>query len=398
MFILRLTNVFGKWDYVKVLYWLVMRMRFSTQKFKQMPQHVVCFGGGKEFDRFCDVMSHLVVIDAIVDNNSSMHGKYKVVGERHIPIIAPCEIQDRLKPDSIIMITVGVASVCSVVNQLCEMDGLEKAFCECSIFAVDDYIRSINYDFTIVQSGTETSIPKIIHYAWFGKGIIPEEHQRYIDGWKRLCPDYEVICWNEHNYDIEKNRFMKRAYEEKKWGFVPDYLRKDVIFEYGGIYLDTDVELRKSLDTLLAQDGFCAFERSGLVAFGLGFGAKKGLAIMKVMRDFYDQIDFDINDMTQMTGPMMETRILEQYGLVRNLKKQRIAGLTVYPPSVLNGTSFFDDDILVDKDKTFAVHHYAGSWLDENEKNTLENMRRMYLKTKASGGTVEDVAGLMRIL
>ena len=81
-----------------------------------------------------------------------------------------------------------------------------------------------------------------------------------------------------------------------------------------------------------------------------------------------------------------------------SVKKQRIAGLTVYPPSVLNGTSFFDDDILVDKDKTFAVHHYAGSWLDENEKNTLENMRRMYLKTKASGGTVEDVAGLMRIL
>ena len=282
-------------------------MKFSIREFNNTPQHVICFGGGKEFNRFFEIMSHLVVVDAIADNNESLYGKQKVIDGRHIPIIPPCEIHDRLKRDSVIMITVGGAHVFSVMKQLHEMEGLEKELCECSIFAVDDYIRSTRYDSSIVKASYERRIPKTIHYAWVGKTMIPEEQQRYIDGWKKLCPDYEVICWNESNYDVKKNSFMKRAYEERKWGFVSDYLRKDVIFKYGGIYLDTDVELRKPLDELLYQDGFCAFERSGLVAFGLGFGAKIGLPIIKVMRDFYNRMDFSTKDMAHMTCPIVET-------------------------------------------------------------------------------------------
>ena len=82
---------------------------------------------------------------------------------------------------------------------------------------------------------------------------------------------------------------------------------------------------------------------------------------------------------------------MKEYGLICNLKQQKIAGLTVYPPSVLNGTSFFDDDILVDKDNAIAVHHYAGSWLDDVEKKTLGRLKRMYLKTKATEGKVIDM-------
>ena len=93
-------------------------------------------------------------------------------------------------------------------------------------------------------------IPKKIHYCWFGGNPMPEKDKKCIESWKRYCPDYEIIRWDESNYDVSKNRYMKEAYEEKKWGFVPDYARLDIIYNEGGIYLDTDVELVKNLDDL----------------------------------------------------------------------------------------------------------------------------------------------------
>ena len=98
------------------------------------------------------------------------------------------------------------------------------------------------------------AIPKKIHYCWFGRNEIPEKTLRCIESWKKYCPDYEIIQWNEDNYDINKIPYMKDAYKEKKWAFVSDYARLDVIYQYGGIYLDTDVELVNSLDDLLEYD------------------------------------------------------------------------------------------------------------------------------------------------
>ena len=91
-------------------------------------------------------------------------------------------------------------------------------------------------------------IPKIIHYCWIGGTPLPEIAKKCIESWKKCCPDYEIREWNESNYDFTQNVYMKEAYEVKKWGFVPDYARLDIIYRYGGFYLDTDVELLKSLD------------------------------------------------------------------------------------------------------------------------------------------------------
>ena len=118
-------------------------------------------------------------------------------------------------------------------------------------------------------------IPKVIHYCWFGGNPIPEKDRRYIEGWKEKCPDYEIIEWNERNYDVSKNKYMAQAYEEKKWGFVSDYARLDLVYQYGGIYFDTDVELLKPLDNLLELEMFCGFESTKYVNFGIGFGAEK---------------------------------------------------------------------------------------------------------------------------
>ena len=124
-------------------------------------------------------------------------------------------------------------------------------------------------------------IPKKIHYCWIGGNPLPELAIKCIESWKKYCPDYEIIEWNEKNYDFRKNQFMREAYDEKKWGFVPDYARLDIIYEHGGIYLDTDVEIIKPLDSLLKEQGFAGMEQPGIVALGLGFGAEPKLPLIK---------------------------------------------------------------------------------------------------------------------
>ena len=123
-------------------------------------------------------------------------------------------------------------------------------------------------------------IPKVIHYCWFGGNELPELAMKCIDSWKKFCPDYEIKQWNEKNYDLDSSRYIKEAYKNKKWAFVSDYARLDIIYNNGGIYLDTDVELIGKLDEFLDEKCFLAAEREEYVNTGLGFGAEKGNVVI----------------------------------------------------------------------------------------------------------------------
>lgn len=123
-------------------------------------------------------------------------------------------------------------------------------------------------------------IPKIIHYCWFGRGKYPAIVQKCLKSWQTHCPDYEIKLWNEDNYDIFKATYMAEAYQAKKWAFVSDFARLDIIYHNGGIYLDTDVELIKSLDSLLTLGCFVAADETGINT-GMGFGASKNHQTIK---------------------------------------------------------------------------------------------------------------------
>ena len=111
-------------------------------------------------------------------------------------------------------------------------------------------------------------IPKIIHYCWFGKKSKPTKTEEYISSWKKYCPDYEIREWNESNFDINENAYCREAYEAQKWAFVTDYVRLKVLYEYGGIYMDTDVEVVKNLDSLCVYDAVSGYESNTSISTG----------------------------------------------------------------------------------------------------------------------------------
>ena len=140
--------------------------------------------------------------------------------------------------------------------------------------------------------GEKIVIPKIIHYCWFGGKPIPEKDQRCIASWKKQCPDYEIRKWDETNYDVSKNQYMKEAYQAEKWGFVPDFARLDIIYNYGGFYLDTDVELLKPLDDLLPNKAVMGFEDGRNVSPGLIIGAEKNHSTIRLLMEVYRDRNF----------------------------------------------------------------------------------------------------------
>ena len=190
-----------------------------------------------------------------------------------------------------------------------------------------------------------------------------------MESWHKYCPDYEIVEWNESNYDVTKNAYMYEAYQCKKWGFVPDYARLDIIYNHGGIYMDTDVELVQNLDDLLYQDAYFGFEREGAIALGLGFGAVKGSEIIKRLRDDYEMKHFLLKDgtMNLTASPVLQTTNFQQEGVLMNGEYQRKQNFTIYPEKVLSGKCPYTRRVRL-LSCTKSIHHYEATWTDNEFK------------------------------
>lgn len=225
-------------------------------------------------------------------------------------------------------------------------------------------------------------IPKIIHYCWFGNKKIPLKFKNYIKTWKKYCPDYEIKIWTENNYNINSNVFVSEAHKKQKWAFVTDYARVDIIDKYGGIYLDTDVELIKSIDPLLNYKGFAGFECSNHINFGLIFGAEPNNPIIKEIKDFYQDLNFTEDTLKNQTGPIIQTDILIKHGLKNDYTEQEIEGFHIFPTEYfcpMNYSQIFDNLT----ENTYSIHHFAATWLNKKDRfNFMYNNFKTRLKFK----------------
>lgn len=222
-------------------------------------------------------------------------------------------------------------------------------------------------------------IPKIIHYCWFGGNAMPPLAEKCIASWKKHCPDYQILRWDEDNIDLSScPLYVRQAYEAKKWSFVTDYVRLKVVFDRGGIYMDTDVELLRPLDKFLSHSAYFGFEDSGYVNTGLGFGARKGLPLLQEMMADYEQLPFLQSDgsFDHIPCPKRNTACLLKYGLKQNNTRQLLEGDILILPSDYFCPKNYDTGLLTRTRNTHSIHHYDASWFSgEQQHRKLQRWR-----------------------
>lgn len=224
-------------------------------------------------------------------------------------------------------------------------------------------------------------IPKIIHYCWFGHNPLSEMAQKCIESWKNFLPDYKIKEWNEDNFNVCMIPYTKEAYKAKKYAFVSDYARFWILYHYGGLYFDTDVEVIKPLDDIIAKGPFMGCENEvvgenlavasdGLeVNPGLGLGVNPGLGLFKELLDLYRTLKFILpnGSYNQKTIVAYTTEILIRYNLKNTNKIQKCAGMWIYPKEYFCPISYGTGECNI-TNKTYTIHHYSASWHTRGQK------------------------------
>ena len=238
-------------------------------------------------------------------------------------------------------------------------------------------------------------INKKIHYCWFGRNPLDEKATRCLESWKKFFPDYEIIQWNEDNFDISKIPFMKQAYQNKKYAFVSDVARLLVVYEHGGIYFDTDVEVIRTYDDIICDStkAFMGIEGNGLVNTGLGFGAEKGHMFLKKHIELYKQLDFEEyrDHISDIACPILTTMLLDESGFIQN-KKQVHEGIDIYPSQYFAPMDY-QTGKLVKTSRTHSIHWYNASWQDENTRKEQEKLRK--LSSRLGTKLAEPIYGIL---
>lgn len=226
-------------------------------------------------------------------------------------------------------------------------------------------------------------IPKIIHYCWFGRNKKPKIVLECIETWKKYFYDWEIKEWNEENYDLSGIQYIEDAYNLKKWAFVSDLVRLDVLYRYGGIYLDIDVEFIKALPLeFLTYKGFCGFEYTGMIAPGLILGVEKENSFIKQILDSYkgERFYFNKNGIYKTINIRL-TEALSKQGLIKNNKYQIVGDFHIFPSEYFCGynTDIREPEIT---ENTICWHHYLGSWANPSIKMKLQHILKKIIGIK----------------
>lgn len=330
-------------------------------------------------------------VELVIDNALEKQGSLIEINGRSFTVHDVPHMRRKLSEKMVILITSSYFA--AMIGQL---DGIKELnSTECYVAPIMHITNPPASDLKIFKTGEwETAIqriPKIIHYCWFGRKPMPKRNQECIESWKKYCPDYQIVEWNEDNYDLRKNRYMKQAYEAGKYGYVPDYARIDLLYTYGGIYMDTDVELVRSLDDLLCLNAYTSFEEYPTINFGGGSGSEKGFPLLKEILDFRENIEFRKPDgsLNKATCGYYESVPLEKAGLRLDGTLQNVGGMTVFPSDYFHPKSSVTGQIHR-TEHTYSIHQFNWSWVEgkqlEEKKKTHEEfealMRRIQENSK----------------
>lgn len=353
-------------------------------RFKELVHNkkLVCFGAGKVLKNFISDYAEMHFekdICYVADNQCEKIGNQIQIAGTMVSVISVSQLVEIKN----IILFISCYDICGVYEQLNAYLELADIWCFAARFIQGETNLKNETTRRYPQSYRLTKkqlIPKKIHYCWFGGQDIPRQNRRWMESWKKFCPDYEIIRWDESNYDVTKNEYIYDAYRAEKWAFVSDYARLDVIYNHGGIYLDTDVELLRKLDELLYQTAFVGIDSGQHINFGGGFGAKKECVLVKDIRDLYLKLKFNnTNEDNLIAQPSLQKDYFNSKGYVNNGEYQIVDGLVVYPEKVLSAKCNYAGRILPNK-HSFSIHHYVGSWTPELKKQRFIKNAELFEK------------------
>lgn len=310
-----------------------------------------------------------------IDNSHEAQGRKVAVHDREIAI-KPVDALMSTKADTVLIIA--VSRYAEIWKQLDQMPGTQDMPCYIMpMMCIHNFCRDISGGAPVLSD--KPLIPKKIHYMWLGGKRIPSSLQKCIDSWKKYCPDYEIIQWDENNYDMDKHPYMRQAYERGAYGFVPDYARLDILYQHGGIYMDTDVEVTRNLDPLLCQEAFCGVEKWQIVNFGGCSGAIKAHPMIReFLRAREDILFLDAEGrQNTVTCGFYDTNVAIKNGYRLNGETQNIRGMNIYASDYFHPYDYMSGHTHK-TEHTYTIHWFNGGWLDERMKRANEETMQEY--------------------
>lgn len=319
-------------------------------------KQIICFGAGAlaEF-MLCSYQELLRREDLLfVDNNAVKDGMFLCINNKKVPIYSLEHFKQSDKKDFILIIVpVFFQRIVEQLDRDSYFNGIET-YLYPLLSAAENQEKVYSIKNTDVPL-----IPKVIHYCWFGKQEIPDNLKRIMKSWKEKCPEYKIIRWDESNYDVKKNKYMYEAYQKGCYAYVSDYARKDILYQYGGIYLDTDVEILRDIDDLRYNKAFACVDDAANVASGAGMGSIAGLPLVKELMKDYDEISFIRKDGSLNMEPsgVNETRFLLKKGFRQQGGYQMIQEMSIFPREVMLPESWCALPDIFTKN-TYMVHRF----------------------------------------
>ncbi|MCQ2517891.1 MAG: hypothetical protein MJ119_03935 [Lachnospiraceae bacterium] len=304
-------------------------------------------------------------VECYIDNDSTWWGSFVSFCNRNVKIEQP-GVLGRYPGKVTVLVT--ISRYKSAYDQLTGMNLSDDFSCFIIPAMCIDNFKSDGHK-GVKHSTQRPVIPKRIHYMWLGGNQIPETLLKCMDSWREFCTDYEIIRWDESNYDVHKNDFVSQAYDNGKFGFVPDYARIELLYEYGGIYLDTDVELKRNIDDLLYREAFCGVEKWQVLNFGGCSGAVKGHKSLEPFLENWRKRKLIREDGTfdGISSGLIDTGVAISHGYVIDGRNQTVNGMDIFGYDYFHPYDYMSGRLDI-TDDTHSVHHFHGGWLDDKAR------------------------------
>ncbi|MCR5546551.1 MAG: hypothetical protein K6F30_08770 [Lachnospiraceae bacterium] len=343
-------------------------------------KNLICWGSGKHFR---NITYPFLCDSGLIEN---LKGFVDIPGTSFVELDGKC--YDLIKKDALgdfvdedTILLVAVTGYQEVLSQISSDKKLSHVRAIPSI-----YIEALYEDMLLLSAkkspknfrkNKEQAIPKVIHTFWFSGESLPEEYKKCLLSWEKYAPDFEIKIWTLETYHAKNCKFFDQAIEAKNWAFASDYARADVLYRYGGVYMDLDVEMLRPIDELLYNDAYMSFESLNRIECGSGMGAKKGNQILREICESYENRPYLKEDGSwdNSTCPVRYTNVIEKHGLKKNGGFQMVEDITIYPFEVLTGKSF-DTGIIYRTPYSFTTHHHQGNWVPDSAFYAMDNRYR----------------------